>query len=395
LVARRATAAAFAHLIAEIRELPGFGRFLRPPATRDLAPAQGHIVIVNVSRFGSHALILRADDDATAVPLPALTPDIVRTEVGAFLDAVDDTSSRQAKTRAAGQRRMAQTLRWLWDAVADPVLHQLGITGPPPNGEPWPRLWWCASGLMSFLPLHAAGHHDTSSDATPATVIDRAVCSTTPTLRALAHARRSAADTTRPRSDRAVVVAMPHTPGNCSDLPGAETEASLVRRHFPGTVDILTGTAATHKAVIAALPKARWAHFACHGHSELDDPSSSHLLLADHHIRPLTVVDLARLHMDTAELAFLSACSTARPGTRLADEAIHLASAFQLAGYQHVIGTLWPIGDQHAVDIANRIYTTITTAEDIAAAVHTATRQMRDQWPNHPSVWASHIHVGP
>jgi tetratricopeptide (TPR) repeat protein len=399
--ARRAAAAAFDQLIEEVRELPGFGSFLRPPAARDLVPARGHIVMVNVSRFGSHALILSADADAdadadvTAVPLPALTPDVVLTEVVAFLGAVDDAASKRARTRAAGQRRMEQTLGWLWDAVAGPVLKRLGITGPPRNGEPWPRLWWCPSGLMSFLPLHAAGHHDTSSDAAPATVIDRVVCSTTPTLRALAHAGRGVADPVKPGSDRAVVVAMSYTPGNRSDLPGAEAEASLVRRHFPGTeVSTFTGWAATHEAVLAALPEARWAHFACHGDSDLTDPSSSHLLLADHQTHPLTVVDLAGLRMDSAELAFLSACSTARPGGRLADEAIHLASAFQLAGYRHVIGTLWPIGDQHAVDIADLIYTAITTTGDIAAAVHTATRHMRDRWPNHPLVWASHMHVG-
>lgn len=32
-----------------------------------------------------------------------------------------------------------------------------GITGPPGDGQPWPRLWWCVSGLLSFLPVHAAG----------------------------------------------------------------------------------------------------------------------------------------------------------------------------------------------------------------------------------------------
>jgi CHAT domain-containing protein len=148
------------------------------------------------------------------------------------------------------------------------------------------------------------------------------------------------------------------------------------------------------EAVVAALGEARWAHFACHGNSDLADPSSSHLVLADHQTQPLTVVDLARLRMDTAELAFLSACSTARPGIRLADEAIHLAAAFQLAGYRHVIGTLWPIGDQHAVDIADGIYTAIGTTGEVATAVHIATRHMRDRWLDQPSIWGSHIHVG-
>ncbi len=116
-------------------------------------------------------------------------------------------------------------------------------------------------------------------------------------------------------------------------------------------------------------------HFACHGANDLSNPSASSLLLTDHQERPLTVTDVARLRLDDAGLAFLSACSTARPGRRLIDEAIHLASAFQLAGYRHVIATLWPIGDLRAVDIAADIYTTLATTGkgDVAGALHTAT----------------------
>jgi CHAT domain-containing protein len=154
---------------------------------------------------------------------------------------------------------------------------------------------------------------------------------------------------------------------------------------------------ATHDAVLAALPGGWWAHFACYGASDLTNPSASCLLLTDHRQRPLTVMDVARLRLDGAGLAFLSACSTAQPGSRLADEAIHLASAFQLGGYQHVIATLWPVGDQHAVDLAADIYTTLTAAgeADVAGAVHAAVRRMRRRWGwDTPSVWASHVHVG-
>jgi CHAT domain/Tetratricopeptide repeat len=393
VVARRAMATAFDRLVADIRKLPGFDRFLRPPTVGDLAPDEGQVVIVSVSRFGSYALILPADGEVTAVPLPTLTPDAVLAEVDDFLQAVEDTTANSARTRAAGADRMARTLGWLWDAAAGPVLDHLGITGPPRDGEPWPRLWWCPSGLLSFLPLHAAGHHDTAADADPRTVLDRVVCSVTPTLRALAQSRR-AADSPPPRAGRAVVVAMPKTPGGYADLSGAEAETTVLRRHFPGKVDVRTGTAATHDAVLDALTGAQWAHFACHGHSDLADPSAGRLVLADHHNRPLTVVDLARLRVDDAELAFLSACSTARPSGRLADEAIHLASAFQLAGYRHVIGTLWRIGDWQAVDVADLVYSAITDGTGVAEAVHGATRRLRDRWPHDPSVWASHIHIG-
>jgi hypothetical protein len=377
---RHGLTARYDQLLADIRLLPGFSTFLRPPTARDLAPAEGHAVVVAVSDFGSYALILSAAGEVTPVPLPALTPQVAVEEVLGFLQAVEDTRSERARTRAAGHDRVVRTLEWTWDALAGPVLNHLGAAG---------RLWWCPSGVLSLLPLHAAGYHGKGA----LTVVDRVVCSTTPTLRALAHSRRGT-DPTRPRADRALVVAMPRTPGHGVPLPGAEREAAVVRTHLPGAVDVVKGTAATRDAVVAALPKARVAHFACHGNSDLTNPSESLLLLADHHNHPLTVLELAHLRLD-ADLAFLSACSTARPGGRLADEVIHLASAFQLAGYRHVIGTLWPIDDQPAVEFAELVYPTIAAGGDIAAAVHTATLTLRDHYPDDPLVWASHVHVGP
>jgi hypothetical protein len=381
------------------------------------AAADGPMVIVNVSDFGSHALILTGRGVLDPIPLAGLTSSTVLERVVGFIGALDDIASSPAISsgRASAEQQITDTLRWLWDAITGPVLDRLGLTGPPAAGQPWPRLWWCVSGLLSFLPLHAAGHHDTRFDAAPRTVIDRVMSSYTPTIRALTHARRTRPPTTyelssSPTADggnrsgngnspaglgggRVVAVAMPHTPG-ATDLPGTEAEAALLQRRFPGRVSVLAGPQATHEAVLAALPAARWAHFACHGYADIVDPSASHLLLADHRRQPLTVADVARLRLDDAHLAFLSACETAQPGARLSDEAIHLTSAFQLAGYRHVIGTLWPIGDTHAVAVADDIYTTIAVTGDIPGAVHTATRRLRNRWADSPSAWASHIHVG-
>jgi len=58
------------------------------------------------------------------------------------------------------------------------------------------------------------------------------------------------------------------------------------------------------------------------------------------------VAAISRLRLPGV-LAYLSACSTAVTGPELADESVHIVSAFQLAGYQHVIGTLWPAGSRH------------------------------------------------
>ena len=157
---------------------------------------------------------------------------------------------------------------------------------------------------------------------------------------------------------------------------------------------VLAGNGATFKTVVDALPTAQWAHFACHGSSDLVHPSESTLLLYDYEKQPLAFPDIARLNLGDAELAFLSACSTARTSGRLADEAIHLASAFQLAGYRHVIGTLWPVDDHRAKEIADDIYAALAGGESVAVAVHAVTRQMSRRWFERPSEWASHVHVG-
>ena len=115
--------------------------------------------------------------------------------------------------------------------------------------------------------------------------------------------------------------------------------------------------------MLAQLPGCAIAHFACHGASDPADPSQSLLLLHDHDSDPLTVASLAPINLDHAQLAYLSACSTALTGdAELIDEAIHLTTAFQLAGFPHVIGTLWEINDAIAVTIADTFYTALRTS---------------------------------
>ncbi|MFL6125649.1 CHAT domain-containing protein [Actinophytocola sp.] len=101
--------------------------------------------------------------------------------------------------------------------------------------------------------------------------------------------------------------------------------------------------------------------------------------------------------MDTAELAFLSACSTARGGLLLSDETIHLGRAFQLAGFRHVIATLWPVEDSAAATVARATYRSMRAGSDVdqaALALHTATRALRRRAPTQPTRWAAHVHTG-
>jgi CHAT domain-containing protein len=183
---------------------------------------------------------------------------------------------------------------------------------------------------------------------------------------------------------------MSQTPGQ-APLPATLTETEALVRRLGGGHP-LVDAAATHGNVMSALASASWVHFACHAHSDPTSPSNSHLLLHD---RPMSVAEVSRLRLEYAELAYLSACSTARGSAGLADEAIHIVSAFQLAGYRHVVGALWPLEDTTAAGVAEGFYRHLTDGTSPADALHVVIRSMRDEQPLTPSQWAAYVHAGP
>jgi CHAT domain len=243
--------------------------------------------------------------------------------------------------------------------------------------------------------------------------MDRAISSWTPTVRALRYAREHSHDVSGP-ADRALIVAMPVTPGlpGGAELPNVPEELARVRALLPDPVILaepgMPGTPAdgsrgipTKPNVMAQLPACSIAHFACHGFSDPADPSKSLLLLHDHSTDPFTVASLAPVELGRAQLAYLSACETAVTGnTELMDEAIHLTTAFQLAGFPHVIGTLWEINDELAVTIAGTFYTRLRASpctgdvSQAASALHDAVHAARAAYPKAPSLWAAYLHAG-
>ncbi|TWF75652.1 CHAT domain-containing protein [Pseudonocardia hierapolitana] len=384
-------------LLEQIRALPGFDRFLLPPTVTfaELAPAAAHgpVIAVNVDHSRCDALVLR-DGAAAVVPLPRLRLDQLAEQADAFRAAIGMLASPEPDPLVRGMagRVVVDTLAWLWDVLAEPALEAAGATVHPGGGAPWPRVWWSVGGPLSFLPLHAAGRHDVPG----ASVLDRAVSSYTPTVRALLHSRARPTPT-GPRT--ALAVAMPETPDHAA-LPATAREATAFAAGFTGrgvSPEVLVGPAATGEAVRAALPRAAFAHFACHASSDPLNAEASHLLLHD---GPLPVTELSRLPLEGAELAYLSACATARGSATLADEAVHLASAFQLAGYAQAIGTLWEVGDELAAHIAEQVHhelarTTGTAGRPPAAhALHAVIRRLRAERPDAPWTWASHVHSG-
>ena len=97
--------------------------------------------------------------------------------------------------------------------------------------------------------------------------------------------------------------------------------------------------------------------FACHGSTDHADPSNSGLILQrqdgqDRQRDRLTVQRVSELSLSGAHIAYLSACSTAEnKAERLSDEVIHVVSGFQVDGFPHVVGCLWPSMDRICVEV--------------------------------------------
>lgn len=382
-------------LLQRIRRLPGLEDFGKPPEFAGLrdAASGGPVVLVNVSQYRCDALTVTTSG-VTVTQLGELSAAAVVDRAASFMGALQTLSSGTAEHEQAKAAEQAITaaLPWLWDTIVSPLRPALQAVSCHEADGQRPRVWWCPTGPLTFLPLHAAGHHDTPGES----VIDKFTSSYTPTLRLLRQARHQR---TRATADQApLLVALPETPGQ-PPLRGVSREADAFAERFR-SVEAFRGPEATTKAISTALSRCPpWAHFACHGIQDISDPSAGHLALHD---GPLPIGDISGLRLNGTELAFLSACETFRGGAELADEAITLATAFRLAGYRHVIGTLWSISDKLAPGVADQVYEAVALpggaaidASNTAAALNTATLALRQSRPRAPWFWAPYVHIGP
>jgi tetratricopeptide (TPR) repeat protein len=384
---------AWDELAATIRQLPGLENFDTDVAVDQLvAEISGFAVIVNVSQYRSDAVIITAGT-CRAVMLPDVTPETVIEQVAALLGSLTTLQRPDAASAAldAAERSITGVLSWLWTHITGPVLDNLGLTTPPPS-QPWPRVRWCPTGPLSLLPLHAAADPRLEDGA----VLDRVISSYTPTMRALlSDPRPTQADPSG--TPGPLVVTLRHA-GDADELAGADAELAEVLMRFPDAPR-LVGPDATREKVLDALGRQPWVHFACHAVGDFEAPTGGRLLLHD---GPVTLEDIAeRVRGQSAEggLALLLACETARGALTVADEGIHIASGFRLAGYQNVIACLWPVSDPVAVRMVHLLYnatreSALLLPADTATILHQAVRHLRRRHRGFPSLWAPFIHLG-
>ncbi|EXL64729.1 hypothetical protein FOPG_19016 [Fusarium oxysporum f. sp. conglutinans race 2 54008] len=361
---RREASKQLEELLERIRGQPGFERFLLSASEAEMreAAAQGPIVILNVSSHRCDALIVE-QLGIQLLKLPRL--------------------SRQDIHKRAGDLHSLETLSWLWDTVVRPVLTALGFTKPP-SGDCWPHVWWIPTGPLVRFPLHAAGHHlKRSSD----TALDRVVSSYGSSIKAIIHTRQQRCQATVVESSQDVVlVAMQYTPEQTL-LQYARDETTAVQAVCKSMGLLYTQPQPYKKEVSLALEASRIFHFAGHAGAHPTDPLQSRLLLADWKHDPLTVASLLDTNLSSKPpfLAYLSACGTSKiQDEGSIDESLHLASAFQLAGFRHVVGTLWEVNDKLCVDMARITYEFLAEKgindASVSGGLHHATKELRDQW---------------
>ncbi|MEO3795612.1 CHAT domain-containing protein [Nonomuraea sp. B10E15] len=365
---RREAAARFEQLIAEAKDDDDEGNPFRPPSLNRLQERLGGTTVI-VSCVGddadgsSHgqAILLGRTGEPTTVPL---------------LDLSSGDVARWARFLAGdGQEddeKTIELLAWLWETIAEPIVAQCEVE----------RIWWSPVGLLASMPLHAAGQHRKHGD----NLLDRMVSSYMPSLRSLAPAR------SRSGAAAKLLVVTPQDDDE-DRLPAMRDEAEAIIQ--------LVGNA--HRAGLERplheeLPRYGAVHVAAHATAHLGLPASSGIRLGGS--QKLSLRDVTRLRgMEAARFAYLSACSTAKVRTGLADEAIHLSAAFQVAGYAQVVGTLWPVADTIAAEIAMDFYRSCSDARGLrpdraAFALHDAVRRARKCYRQAPRAWASHVHLG-
>ncbi|KAF5674688.1 TPR domain-containing protein [Fusarium denticulatum] len=370
----------FDDVVKEIRSLSGFEDFLlEPSASKIRAVAlQGPIIVINISMFDCGAIVMNSRGEY-AISLPRLTKnDLERRVQSGNLDSLE-------------------TLEWLWDVIANPILDHLGLTNTPTD-QNWTHIWWIPTGALCKFPLHAAGYHLRN---TGETVMDRAISSYSSSVKALILYHR--APIKQPTAPTALLVALENTTG-CASLPFARQEVDSIRGICSSMNLTIIEPKKKRKADIQPyLQGCSIFHFAGHGHTDETNPSLSHLLLEEGQHNPLTVGELLEMNLRDSSpfLAYLPACGTGRyKDEKFADESLHLIGACQVAGFRHVIGTLWEVQDRLCMDVARGIYESIRDKgmvdTSVSHGLHNSIRRLRDIWLKNRSrskLEARNIHV--
>jgi CHAT domain-containing protein len=271
-----------------------------------------------------------------------------------------------------------------------------------------PRIWWCATGPLAFLPIHAAGIYATSTTKEGPTLSDFAISSYIPNVRALNERvvnSPQVLDKKGKKKTAFFMISQPETP-NLPCIPGTTKEVlGIMKLLKNNNVQFLClkGDTATVDRGITYMETHCCIHFACHAHQNTQEPLKSRFMLHD---GGLELSEIIKKKFEGADLAYLSACQTSTGDEKLSEEAVHLAAGMLAAGYRGVVATMWSISDQHGPQVAEDFYATLISQDLVseqlsglstdgaARALHYSTQKLRKQLGDSPLDWIPYVYFG-
>jgi len=363
-------------VVEQIRKIEGFSNFLQavPFATLQTAAAEGPVILINVSKYRSDAIVLHIDKPPILVPLPDVTPK-------QLIHLVEELAlARDPGSVTNPSKRILPILRDLWKNVVSPVHDCLTQLAVPQNS----RIWWCPTSELCALPLHAAGPYQPRRR----NLTDIYISSYIPTISTLISARSNMIE--QSNVPKLLLIGQPG-----DGLANVQDEIDNVGQllsDFGVGVTVIAGADASRETILRGLQQHSWTHFACHGHlGGKGEPFHASFQL--HGGSRLTLLELIQARLPNAELAFLSACHSAAGDASTPDETIHLAAALQFCGFRSVVGTLWAMEDRDGPTISKAFYEYMfrepgrkADFRDSAEALNLAIRAMRrnglplDRW---------------
>ena len=376
-----------ANLISQIQALPGFDSFLTSPPFDTLrsAASSGPVIIINHSEWRSDILIVLHNKPPSLIP----TPDDFFERTGALKDKLLDSRRKSGLDSCHYEESLAFVLDQLYELVEKPVIDRLRQLQVPEQS----RIWWCPTSVFCPLPLHAMGPIP-SDDGKPRYFLDLYICSYTPTLSALIQSHRPDFNSRSSGIPTILLVAQPD-----SSLPSVGGEIQTIQ-DLDTKVTSLISEAATPGTVIDGFHRHEFVHFACHGTLETGKPFEAGFELCGD--ARLTLLEIVRANLPSAEFAFLSACHTAEMTEgSIMDEGLHLAAAAQYCGFRSVVGTMWAMADTDGQDLAKYFYKTLfvnsreTPYHERSAKAHrVAVKKLRRKRGITLERWVNFVHYG-
>lgn len=400
-------------LLHEIRSIKGFHYFLQPPSISSLlegVPKTGSVIIINAHATRSDAIaLLPGVESAIHIPLHNLS----YARSNDWKGLLNQTRSREdeevelRKPRPVRPKRqiLRKILSELWFYIVKPVLTKLDISSHTAHHS---RIWWCSTGPLAFLPIHAAGIYGQDKEHSEC-LSDFAVSSYTPTVTALIEQVIKKPTTESATTSSFLLIGQPIAQAPLRPIPGTATEIEAIWKvlssHGVHAIRV-ENEAATVVRVRDDMGIHNSIHLACHGIQHTSQPLQSGFAMRDGW---LELSDIIKIQNPHADLAFLSACQTSTGDEELPEEAVHLAGGMLVAGYRGVVATMWSINDEKAVGIAKDFYSNLlshspesgkwegTMSVHAAYALHHASERMRERLGDSEHAlhaWVPYVHFG-